>query len=227
MLLSYTVASPQTWPEGRTLKVDVLKDEKLVPFHACSDVVYSEQAHWSDLIMPDASYLERWGFDTRNNMELRDYVTLRQPLTRPPGECKSFVDSLIDIAKRIGPDTAKYFQFKDHEDWIKQRCTALTKRVGEDGFEYMKKHGVWQDMSKPQYYELYAWELKPEELTDTRVDENTRIIFRKAADGRETRDGIVAEGKARRGFITPTRKFSIFHEDIVAAAKQTGFTEDG
>ena len=227
VLLSYTVASPQTWPEGRTLTVDVLKDEKLVPFHACSDVVYSEQAHWSDIIMPDATYMERWGFDTRNNMELRDYVTLRQPLVQPPGECKSFVDSLIDIANRIGPDTAKYFQFKDHEDWIRQRCTAFTKRVGEDGFEYMKKHGVWQDMSKPQYFDLYAWELKPQELNDTRVDENTRIIYRKAADGRETKVGIMADGKARRGFLTPSRKFSIYHEDIEAAAKQVGFTEDG
>lgn len=45
VLLSYTVASPLTWPEGRSLTVDVLSDEKLVPFHACSEVVYSEQAH--------------------------------------------------------------------------------------------------------------------------------------------------------------------------------------
>ena len=175
VLLSYTVASPQTWPEGRTLTVDVLSDEKLLPFHACSDVVYSEQAHWADMILPDASYMERWGFDTRNNMELRDYVTLRQPIVQPPGECKSFVDSLIDIARRVGPDTARYFQFKDHEDWIKQRCGALTKLLGEDGFEYMKQHGVWQDMSKPKYYDLYNWDLKPEEVKGTRVDDVTQI----------------------------------------------------
>ena len=39
-LLSYTVASPQTWPEGRTLTVSVLSDEKLVPFHAWTPDVY-------------------------------------------------------------------------------------------------------------------------------------------------------------------------------------------
>ena len=59
VFLSYCVASPQTWPEGRTLTVDVLSDEKLIPFHACSDIVYSEQAHWADMILPDASYMER------------------------------------------------------------------------------------------------------------------------------------------------------------------------
>jgi thiosulfate reductase / polysulfide reductase chain A len=224
---SYTVAAPQTWPEGRSLTVDVLKDEKLIPFHVCSDVVYSEQAHYADLILPDASYMERWGFDTRNNMELRDYVTLRQPIVEPPGECVSFVDSMIEIAKRVGPDTAKYFQFKNHEEWMKLRCTALTKRVGEDGFDYMKKHGVWQDMSKPKYYDLYNWALTDAELTDTRVDDATQRVMKKSADGKETVVGLMVDGKARRGFLTPSRKFSVYHEDIEAAAQQTGFTEDG
>ncbi len=224
---SYTVAAPQTWPEGRSLTVEVLKDEKLIPFHACSDIVYSEQAHYADLILPDASYMERWGFDTRNNMELRDYVSLRQPIVPPPAECVSFVDSMIEIGKRIGPDTAKYFQFKDHEDWLRQRCTDFGKRVNGDGFAYMREHGVWQDMSKPKYYALYNWALTEAQLAGTRVDEATGHVLRKAADGKETRIGLMVDGKARRGFATPSRKFSIYHEDIEAAAKQVGFTEDG
>ncbi len=235
--LSYTLASPLTWPEGRSLALEVLKDETLIPFHACSDVVYSETAHYADMILPDASYMERWGFDTRNNMELRDYVTLRQPITAPPAECKSFVDSLIEIGKRIGPDTAKYFAFKDHEEWMRLRCADLSKRVGvgddggpvpiTDGFEYMKKHGVWQDMSKPKYYALYHWELTADELKNTRVDAATQVIYRQATDGRETQAGLMVGGVARRGFLTPSRKFSVYHEDIEAAAKARGFTEDG
>jgi thiosulfate reductase / polysulfide reductase chain A len=223
---SYCVATPQTWPEGRSLTVEVLKDEKLIPFHVCSDVVYSEQAHYADLILPDASYTERWGFDTRNNMELRDYVTLRQPMVPPPAECVSFVDSMIEIAKRVGPDTAKYFQFKNHEDWLRQRCGDFGKRVNEDGFDYMRKHGVWQDMSKPKYYALYNWTLTEAQLKDTRVDEQGGV-WRKATDGKESRIGLMVDGKARRGFATPSRKFSVYHEDIEAAAKQVGFTEDG
>jgi thiosulfate reductase / polysulfide reductase chain A len=228
--MSYCVATPQNWPEGRSLSVEVLKDEKLIPFHACSDVVYSEQAHYADLILPDASYMERWGFDTRNNMELRDYVSLRQPIVPPPAECVSFVDSMIEIAKRVGPETAKYFQFKDHEDWLRQRHVEFGKKLnngaGGDGFAYMREHGVWQDMSKPKYYALYNWALTEAQLKDTRVDEQGSV-WRKAADGKESRIGLMHEGKARRGFTTPTRKFSIYHEDIEAAAKQVGFTEDG
>jgi thiosulfate reductase / polysulfide reductase chain A len=223
---SYTVATPQTWPEGRSLTVSVLRDEKLIPFHVCSDIVYSEQAHYADLILPDASYMERWGFDTRNNMELRDYVTMRQPIVQPPGECVSFVDSMIQIAKRINPKTASYFPFKDHEEWMKMRCTALTARVGEDGFEYMKKHGVWQDTTKPKYYDLYNWELTENQLKDTRVDDRGNVL-KKAADGKESIIGIMADGRPRRGFATSSRKFSIYHKDVEDAARDVGFTEDG
>jgi thiosulfate reductase / polysulfide reductase chain A len=225
--ISYCVATPQTWPEGRSLTVEVLKDEKLIPFHVCSDVVYSEQAHYADLILPDASYMERWGFDTRNNMELRDYVTLRQPIVQPPGECTSFVDSMIQIAQRLGPDVAKYFQFNNHEEWLRMRCDAFSKRIGADGFAYMREHGVWQDMSKPKYYKLYEWEMTADQLKDTRTDEATGRVLRKAADGSERQVGLVVDGKARRGFATPSRRFSIYHEDIENAARAVGFTEDG
>ena len=225
--LSYTLAATLTWPEGRSLALEVLKDESLIPFHACSDVVYSEMAHYCDMILPDATYMERWGFDTRNNMELRDYVTLRQPIVQPPADCQSFVDTMIAIGKKISPETAKYFAFKDHEEWTRLRCTGLTERVGEDGFDYMRKHGVWQDMSKPKYYDLYNWNLKPEELTNTRVDEATQVIFQKAANGTESMVGIMVGGIAKRGFITPSRKFSVYHPDIEQAAKDRGFSEDG
>lgn len=235
--ISYTLASPLTWPEGRSLALEVLKDETLIPFHACSDVVYSETAHYADMILPDASYMERWGFDTRNNMELRDYVTLRQPMVQPPAECKSFVDSLIEIGKRIGPDTAKYFAFKDHEKWTRLRCVGLTRYQGvaadgaqvpiTDGFAYMKQHGVWQDMSKPKYYDLYNWPLTADELKNTRVDSATQIVYRLVAEGKEAPAGLMVNGVARRGFITPSRKFSVYHPDIEAAAKARGFTEDG
>jgi anaerobic selenocysteine-containing dehydrogenase len=222
--ITYTLASPQTWPEGRSLAVEVLKDEKLIPFHVCSDVVYSETAHYADLILPDATYMERWGFDTRNNMELRDYVTLRQPIVPPPGECKSFVDVMIELGQRISPATAQYFPFKNHEEWIRLRCAGLSARVGEDGFAYMVKHGVWQDTSKPKYCTLFNWELSAGEQRDTRVDASG-TLWRKAANGEERAVGLMRGGKAVRGFATPTRKFQIFSQDVADAARDLAFPE--
>ncbi len=222
---SYTLAAPQTWPEGRSLAVEVLKNEALIPFHVCSDIVYSETAHYADLILPDASYMERWGFDTRNNMELRDYVSLRQPLVPPPAECKSFVDVMVEMGKRISPETAKYFNFHDHEDWMRQRCTSLTARLGEDGFEYMKKHGVWQDTSKPKYLQLYNWALTEAQMKDARTDPATQLIWRTGADGKESVIGLMQGGQPRRGFATPSRKFQVFSQDVADAARDLKFPE--
>jgi thiosulfate reductase / polysulfide reductase chain A len=131
--LSYTLGSPHTWPEGRSLTVEVLKDEKLVPFHACSDIVYSEMTHYADLILPDATYMERWGLDSRNNYDLRPYATLRQPLSPPPGECISFADVLIHVGKRLKADVTKYFPFQNHEEFIRFQCKDIPKGDCSDG----------------------------------------------------------------------------------------------
>ena len=66
---------------------------------------------------------------------------------------------------------------------MKLRCAGLTARVGEDGFEYMKKHGVWQDMTKPKYYALFGWELSASQMKDARVDEKTGDIFKAVSPG--------------------------------------------
>ena len=150
--LSYTVSSPMTWPEGRTLAVEVMSDEKLIPFHACSDIVYSEMAHYADMILPDATYLERWGLDIRNNLELRPYVTLRQAMVKPAGEARSFADSMFDIGRRLSPEVAKYFQFGDHVAFVKSQCANIPKGDAASGFEYMQKHGVYTDMTLPKGY---------------------------------------------------------------------------
>ncbi|MFQ5939725.1 MAG: molybdopterin-dependent oxidoreductase, partial [Alphaproteobacteria bacterium] len=40
--------------------IDVLKDESLIPFTVCVNPFYDEAAALADLILPDATYLERW-----------------------------------------------------------------------------------------------------------------------------------------------------------------------
>ena len=224
--MSYTLAAPTTWPEGRSLAVDVLKNEKLIEFHVCSDIVYSETAHYADLIIPDASYFERWGFDNRNNLELRDYVSLRQPIVAPPGECISFVDSMIEIAKRVGPDVSKYLPFKNHEDWVRQRSKALDPLVGGDGFEHLKSKGVFVDMRKGKSYRMFDRDLSANELKDTRVDPLTNIIYRKTASA-EAGVGIMMDGKAKHGFPTPSRKFSVSSDEVAQAAKEVNWPDVG
>lgn len=226
--MTYTLGSPTTWPEGRSLTVRVLADENLIPFHACSDIVYSETAHTADLILPDATYLERWGLDTRNSYELQPYVTLRQPLVPPPAECRSFADVLIELGKRLGPPVDRYFAFKDHEEYVRHQCRHIPPGDCADGWEYMRRHGVWVDTRAPKAYELYKRPLSERDLEGSRTDPKTGVVYRRAAPGgKEEPIGVVVGGKPVRGFKTPSRKFEIHSPVTAAQAARVGYPDDG
>ncbi|HEX7983399.1 MAG TPA: molybdopterin-dependent oxidoreductase [Duganella sp.] len=230
--LSYTIGSPMTWPEGRSTTVEVLLDEKLIPFHACSDVVYSEMAHYADLILPDATYLERWGMDIRNNLELTHYVALRQPLVPPPGEARSYADVLFEIGRRLAPEQAKYFQFGGHEDFVRVQCSKLPTtgpdgRQFKDGFDYMKHYGVYVDLSQPKPYQVYQKPLGDKQLDGSRVDAGTGVIYRPNDKGKEAAVGLLVDGKAVRGFSTPSRKFEVHAPEVTQVAKTLGIVDDG
>lgn len=225
--LTYTLGSPTTWPEGRSLTVAVLRDERLIPFHACSDIVYSETAHYADLILPDAAYLERWGLDTRNSYEFRPYVALRQPMTAPPGECVSFADVLIELGRRLGPETARYFAFGNHADYVRHQCKKIPAGDCANGFEYMQRHGVWSDPTRPVSRSEFARELTVAELQGARTDEATGVIYQQAADGAERSMGIWIDGAPRRGFRTPSRKFEVVSSTVIEQAANAGLEDDG
>ena len=224
---SYTLESPSTWPEGRSRTVDVLRDEKLIPFHVCSDVVYSEMAHYADLILPDATYLERWGLDARNNYELRTYVTLRQPMVPPAGESVNFADVLIQLGKRLGKPVERYFQFRDYEDFVRQRCRLVPPGDAKDGFEYMKRHGVLHDAKEPKSYDLFKKPLTRAQLTGARTAPGTGIIFQRNARGVEEAIGILVDDRPVRGFKTPSRKFEIQSDLVRAQAARVKVQDDG
>ena len=226
--ISYTLGSPTTWPEGRSLTLQVLKDETLIPFHVCSDVVYSETAHYADLILPDATYMERWGLDTRNNYELQPYITLRQPMVAPPAECVSFADVLFEVGRRLGPEVAQYFQFKDHEAYVRHQCKNIPQGDGANGFEYMQKHGVWVDTSEPKTYELFKRALRTAQLEGARTDEKTGVIYKKnAATNKEEAIGVMVGGVAVRGFKTPSRQFEIYSPTVIEQATKVKVQDDG
>lgn len=230
--LSYTIAAPMTWPEGRSTTVDVLKDEKLIPFHACSDIIYSEMAHYADMILPDATYLERWGMDIRNNMELQHYVSLRQPLVAPPGSATSYADVLFEIGKRLAPAQSKYFQFGKHEDFVRHQCSKLPTtgpdgKTFTDGFEYIRYYGVHVDRSQPKTYEVYKRPLSAAQLQGTRTDEKTGVIWQVDAKGKDVAIGLLVGEIPVRGFATPSRKFEIYAPEVERIAAKMGQRDDG
>ncbi len=132
--------------------IDVLKDEKMIPFTVTSNIVYDESSKLADMILPDATYLERWDWEDMVSPAQIPEFYIRQPLIKPLGESRDLGDVVIELADRmdmpLGIGSSKEeFVKKSHEK------TPGIKDLPGGGFEYMKKHGVWTDPNaKPRYY---------------------------------------------------------------------------
>ena len=77
--MSFTLGAAFGYPEANAAR-EVLKDEKLIPFHVAIDIGYGEQSALADMILPEATSLERWDYHSTNCYGLVPYTGIRQPL---------------------------------------------------------------------------------------------------------------------------------------------------
>jgi anaerobic selenocysteine-containing dehydrogenase len=140
--------------------IDVLKDESLIPYTVCVNPFYDESGALADLILPDATYLERWDWEDMVSPNQVPEYYLRQPVVKPLGEVRDFGDVCCELAERMGFPLG----IGSKEEFVKRSCemTSAIKKIG--GLEYMKTHGVWHDpKAKPKYYS-YKKKVEPEAL---------------------------------------------------------------
>jgi thiosulfate reductase/polysulfide reductase chain A len=123
---------------GRTLQAFAKMD-----FIATVDIIMNDTAWYSDVVLPEASYLER--FDPL--LVVGDRVFLRQPVIEPQGEAKSALWIYKQLAERLGLED--YFQYADEEDYIRQQLAPL----GVD-LEEVKKVGYIEIPQKPASNEI-------------------------------------------------------------------------
>ncbi len=143
---------------------DILKDESIIPYVVVVDVAYSETSHLADLILPDATYLERWDWENMASYDMIHEYYIRQPLVEPLAECRNFIDVTCDIAQRLGGEVAKALPFKSAEEFVRDACehTSGVKEAG--GFEYMKEHGAWYDKEEKPHYRKYMKKMDKAEV---------------------------------------------------------------
>jgi anaerobic selenocysteine-containing dehydrogenase len=215
--MSFTLGASYGYPEANLAR-EVLADEELIPFHVAVDINYSEQAALADIILPEATSLERWDHHSTNNYGLVPYTGVRQPLVKPLGQSRSIQDILRDLARRIGGGMEEYFAFDDMEEFYREWYQNLPI-----SWEDFKRRGIWMDETREKDYELYERPLTDEELAGTSVDPGTGIISQ-TESGKAV--GIVKDGKSIRGFDTPTRTIGVYDEIWPIAAKAVGLPMD-
>jgi thiosulfate reductase/polysulfide reductase chain A len=88
-------------------------------FIVTTDITMNDTAWFSDVVLPEASYLER--YDPLTIVDGK--VFIRQPVVEPPGEAKSGLWIFKQIGERLG--LGDYFQYSDDEDYLRQQLAPL------------------------------------------------------------------------------------------------------
>jgi len=88
-------------------------------FIAVVDVLMNDTSWFADVVLPEASYLER--YDPVNVVDGK--VFLRQPVIEPQGDSRSALMIYKDLGERLG--LADYFQYADEEDYLRQQLAPL------------------------------------------------------------------------------------------------------
>ncbi|MBI5962358.1 MAG: molybdopterin-dependent oxidoreductase [Chloroflexi bacterium] len=83
------------------------------------DIVLNDTAWFSDVVLPEASYLERYD----PLLPVGDKVFLRQPVIEPQGEAKSALWIYKQLGERLG--LGDFFQYEDEEDYLRQQLAPL------------------------------------------------------------------------------------------------------
>ena len=203
--MTYNLDSPLTWPnEGLTRQV--LCDEELIGFHVCINPFYNETAHYADIVLPWTTYLERWDLDARASYNLRPYVGLRTPMTRPLGEARDVRDFFPELARRIGGGMEKFYQYGSTEDYMQEWASNVPEnpQTGKSGLQRLLDEGAWEDTRREPFYEPWKKPLDAEVLSAAEIDPDTGVIM---LDGKGV--GLQTPTGAVRGFATPSRKFEI------------------
>ena len=101
-------------------------------FIVTTDIIPNDTAWFSDVILPEASYLER--YDPLTVVDNTVYI--RQPAVPPLGESRSGLEIFKELGNRLGLD--QYFPYKDPEDYLRQQLADLPVTL-----EDLKYHGYY------------------------------------------------------------------------------------
>jgi len=121
-----------------------------VPFIVSFAPFADETAVQSDLILPDHTYLESWGYRFVAAGGERPIVSAQQPVVQPLHNTRSTAEVLLALAKRLGGAEAKALPWDSIRAYLRDTVGALQSVPGSlhapttDAFiEKWQAHGGW------------------------------------------------------------------------------------
>ncbi len=124
-----------------------------VPFVVSFAPIVDETAIWADLILPDRTYLESWGYEVVAPSFDVPVVGSQQPIVTPVFDARSAGDVLLTLAKGI-PAAAKALPWADEVAFLIESIGQLPAgAAGGSGADVLwarfQQHGGWWPASSP------------------------------------------------------------------------------
>ena len=117
-----------------------------VPFVVSFAPIVDETAAQADMILPERTYLESWGYDVVSPAFDDAVVSSQQPVVTPLFDARSAADVLLTAAKGI-PAAAKALPWNDEVAYLKEMVAQLPPgSLAEQGgvvWERYLQHGGW------------------------------------------------------------------------------------
>ncbi|MCL4394763.1 MAG: hypothetical protein M1482_08180 [Chloroflexi bacterium] len=137
-------ANPAYDLPARSGFLDALKQ---VPYIVSFAPLVDETALWADLILPDRTPLEAWGYDVVAPSFGTPIVSSQQPVVVPVYDSRATADILLTIARGI-PPAAKAMPWPDEVTYLKETVAALgAGSAGGSGTDVLwsrfLQHGGW------------------------------------------------------------------------------------
>jgi len=213
---------------------EILMNEEYIPFIVSVDVAMSESTELADVIIPDATYLERWTIETPQSYAMLPFIQLRQPVVEPLGEAMDMQDIFIQLAQRIGGGMAALHPYKTAKDYceVSIRLTAADnakkgktfytvdgKPLEGDAWEYFTRYGVLNQGTKPSY-RVHEKKLKEKDIAGKTVDKKTGTIW----DPHKAH--VKQEDVETKGYTGSKNAYKGYVGQMIDGVAYKGFTPD-
>jgi thiosulfate reductase/polysulfide reductase chain A len=109
------------------------------------DVIGSEIAGWADVVLPEATYLERYE-ELNVEMFREPFVALRQPVVEAPHDQKPNWWIARQLALKLGLEA--YYPWQTIEQYLEHRLTGAGLSLAE-----LRAKGIVKGQPQPIYYE--------------------------------------------------------------------------
>jgi anaerobic selenocysteine-containing dehydrogenase len=107
---------------------------KKIPMVVSFSSFMDETSEYSDLILPDHTYLERLEDDPTYTLQGYPVLSLRQPVIEPLYQTKSTPEVLLELSKKIDDKMGSAFPWKDYQEVLSFALKGVFDSGGGDLF---------------------------------------------------------------------------------------------